>query len=68
MLLLCLLDQVLIKMANVMKEYIIKEMRLTNKNIADMIPKVVADYVQQKYKCSTYLAKQIAKELTNDGK
>jgi hypothetical protein len=55
-------------MANVMKEYIIKEMRLTNKNIADMIPKVVADYVQQKYKCSNYLAKQIAKELTHDRK
>jgi hypothetical protein len=55
-------------MANVMKEYIIKEMKLTNKNIADMIPKVVADYVQKKYKCSTYLAKQIAKELTHDRK
>jgi hypothetical protein len=56
------------KMANVMKEFIIKEMRLTNKNITDMIPKVVAEYVQQKYKCSTYLAKQISKELTNDRK
>ena len=51
-----------------MKEFIIKEMRLTNKNITDMIPKVVAEYVQQKYKCSTYLAKQISKELTNDRK
>lgn len=55
-------------MANVMKEHIIKEMKLTNKNIADMMPKVVADYVQQKYKCSAYLAKQIAKELTNERK
>lgn len=53
-------------MANLLKQHIIQEMKLNNKNIADMIPKVVADYVQQKYKCSTYLAKQIAKELTND--
>jgi hypothetical protein len=52
-------------MANIQKEYIIKEMRLKNKNIADMIPKAVEDYVKVKYKCSPYLAKQISKELTN---
>ena len=51
-----------------MKEYIIKDMKLKNKNVADMIPKAVADYVQVKYKCSPYLAKQISKELTNDRK
>ena len=51
-----------------MKEYIINEMRLQNKNITDMIPKAVEDYVRVKYKCSPYLAKQIAKQLTNDGK
>jgi hypothetical protein len=55
-------------MANLLKEHIIKTMRLQNKNIADMIPKVVEDYVKAKYNCSAYLAKQISKELTNDGK
>jgi hypothetical protein len=52
-------------MANIQKEYIIKEMRFKNKNIADIIPKAVEDYVRAKYKCSPYLAKQISKELTN---
>ena len=55
-------------MAKVMKEYIIKEMRLKNKDIAIMVPKAVEDYVRVKYKCTPYLAKQISKELTNDGK
>jgi len=27
----------------------------------------VENYVKYKYQCSTYLAKQISKELTNDG-
>jgi hypothetical protein len=54
-------------MANLKKEYVIREMRLKNKNIADMVPRVIEDYVKTKYKCSTYLAKQISKELTNDG-
>ena len=52
-------------MANIQKEYIIKEMKLKNKNIADMIPKAVEGYIKAKYKCSPYLAKQISKELTN---
>jgi hypothetical protein len=52
-------------MANIQKEYIIKEMKFKNKNISDMIPKAVEDYVRVKYKCSPYLAKQISKELTN---
>jgi hypothetical protein len=51
-------------MANLVKEHIIAEMRANNKNIKDMIPKAVADYVKAKYKCSTYIAKTIAKELT----
>ena len=55
-------------MANVMKEYIIKEMKLKNKDIAIMIPRAVEDYVRVKYKCTKYLAKQISKELTHDGK
>jgi hypothetical protein len=55
-------------MANVMKEYIIKEMRLKNKDIAIMVPKAVEDYVRVKYRCTPYLAKQISKELTNDRK
>ena len=54
-------------MANLQKEYIIKEMKLKNKNILNMIPKAVENYVKYKYQCSTYLAKQISKELTNDG-
>jgi len=55
-------------MANIVKEHIIAEMKATNKNLKDMIPKAVADYVRAKYKCSPYLAKIIAKELTNDRK
>ena len=55
-------------MANVMKEYIIKEMKLKNKDIAIMVPKAVTDYIRVKYKCTEYLAKQISKELTNDRK
>lgn len=51
-----------------MKEYIIKEMRLKNKDIAIMIPKAVENYIRVKYKCSKYLAKEISKDLTNDGK
>ena len=39
-----------------------------NKDIQIMSPKVVAGYVMHKYKCSPYLAKKIAKQLTNDGK
>jgi hypothetical protein len=53
-------------MANIQKEYIIKEMKLKNKNIADMIPQAVEDYIRAKYKCSKYLARVISKELTND--
>ena len=30
--------------------------------------KETLDYIKVKYKCSVYLAKTIAKELTNDGK
>ena len=55
-------------MANAIKEQIIKEMREQNKDIAIMIPKAVSGYVRAKYKCSAYLARQISKELTNDGK
>ena len=51
-------------MANLVKEHIIAEMKATNKNIKDMIPKAVAGYVRAKYKCSPYLAKTIAIELT----
>jgi hypothetical protein len=54
-------------MANLQKEYIIREMKLKNKNILDMIPKAVESYIKYKYQCSNYLAKQISKELTNDG-
>lgn len=55
-------------MAKAIKEQIIKEMREKNKDIAIMIPKAVEGYIKAKYKCSPYLAKQISKELTNDGK
>tara|TARA_R110000868_G_scaffold36248_2_gene128765 strand:- start:7101 stop:7277 length:177 start_codon:yes stop_codon:yes gene_type:complete len=54
-------------MPKAVKEQIIKEMKEKNKDIAIMIPKAVEDYVKFKYKCSKYLAKQISKELTNDG-
>lgn len=55
-------------MANLVKEHIIAEIRANNKDIQDMNPKVVAGYVRVKYKCSLYLSRVIAKELTNDGK
>jgi len=54
-------------MANLKKEYIIRDMKLKNKNILNMLPKAVTSYIKYKYQCSTYLAKQISKELTNDG-
>ncbi len=54
-------------MANLQKEYIIREMKLKNKDILNMIPKAVESYIKYKYQCSTYLAKKISKELTNDG-
>jgi lipopolysaccharide biosynthesis glycosyltransferase len=54
-------------MANLKKEYVIRDMKLKNKNILNMLPKAVTNYIKYKYQCSTYLAKQISKELTNDG-
>jgi len=55
-------------MANVVVQHIVKEIRLENKDIEIMSPKIIAGYVMYKYKCSPYLAKQIAKQLTNDRK
>ena len=55
-------------MANVVVEHIVKEIRLENKDIEIMSPKIIAGYVMCKYKCSPYLAKQIAKQLTDDRK
>ena len=55
-------------MANVVVEHIVKEIRVENKDIEIMSPKIVAGYVMYKYKCSSYLAKQIAKKLTDDRK
>jgi hypothetical protein len=54
-------------MLKVVKEHIIKEMKEQNKDIALMVPQSVEDYIRFKYKCSKYLAKQITKDLTNDG-
>ena len=48
------------------KEHIVQEIKLENKDIQIMSPKVVAGYVMHKYKCSPYLAKKIAKQLTDD--
>ena len=52
-------------MANVVVEHIVKEIRLENNDIEIMSPKIIAGYVMYKYKCSPYLAKQIAKKLTD---
>ena len=52
-------------MANVVVEHIVKEIRLDNKDIEIMSPKIISGYVMYKYKCSPYLAKQIAKKLTD---
>ena len=51
-------------MANLIKEHIIAEVKDGNKNIKDMNPKTIAKYVKEKYKCSPYIARTIAKELT----
>jgi hypothetical protein len=55
-------------MSKIVKEFIIKEMRLENRDIAIMLPKVVAGYIRNKYKCSAHLAREITKELTHDRK
>ena len=55
-------------MANLITEHIVKEIKLENKDIQIMSPKVVAGYVIHKYKCSPYLAKNIAKKLPDDRK
>ena len=55
-------------MANLIIEQIVKEMRLENKNIKFFSPRVIAFFVRQKYNCSPYLAKKIAKQLTDDRK
>jgi len=60
-----LCKQCLLLMANIVKEHIVKEIRLENKDIKIMCPKVIAGYVMYKYKCTPYLAKQIAKKLTD---
>ena len=52
-------------MANLITEHIVKEIKLENKDIQIMSPKIIAGYVMYKYKCSPYLAKQIAKKLTD---
>jgi hypothetical protein len=53
-------------MAKAVIEYIVKEIRLENKDIKIMSPRIIAGYVMHKYKCSPYLANKIAKQLTND--
>ena len=52
-------------MANAVVEHIVKEIKLDNKDIEIMSPKIIAGYVMYNYKCSPYLAKQIAKKLTD---
>ena len=41
-----------------------ESMKKDNKNLSDFIPKIVEEYVKKKYKCSSYLAKQVANDLT----
>jgi hypothetical protein len=55
-------------MANLITEHIVREIKLENKDIHVMSPKTIAGYVMHKYKCSPYLAKKIAKQLTDDRK
>lgn len=55
-------------MANLLTEHIVKEIRLENKDIKIMSSRIIAGYVMHKYKCSPYLAKKIAKQLTDDTK
>jgi hypothetical protein len=53
-------------MANAVVQHIVKEIKLENKDVQIMSPKIIAGYVMHKYKCSPYLAKKIAKQLTDD--
>ncbi len=55
-------------MANVVGDHIVKAIRLEYTDIEVNNPRIIAGYVMYKYKCSPYLAKQIAKQLTNDRK
>lgn len=55
-------------MANVIVNHIVEEMKLQNKDIEIMSPRIIAGYVMHKYKCTPYLAKKIAKQLTDDRK
>ena len=55
-------------MANVVVDHIVKAIKLEYTDIGVNNPRIIAGYVMYKYKCSPYLAKQIAKQLTNDRK
>jgi hypothetical protein len=53
-------------MSKVVVDHIVKQIKLENKDIKIMSPRIIAGYVMHKYKCSPYLANKIAKQLTND--
>jgi len=55
-------------MANVVLDHIVKTIRLEYTNIKVNNPRIIAGYIMHKYKCSPYLAKKIAKQLTDDRK
>ena len=55
-------------MANIVVDHIVKAIRLEYTDIKVNNPRIIAGYVMYKYKCSPYLAKQIAKQLTDDRK
>lgn len=55
-------------MANVIVDHIVKTIKLEYADISIMNPRIIAGYVMHKYKCSSYLADKIAKQLTNDRK
>lgn len=52
-------------MANVVVDHIVKAIKLEYTDIEVNNPRIIAGYVMYKYKCSPYLAKQIAKQLTD---
>jgi hypothetical protein len=44
---------------------IVTAMQQHNKDYASFIPKALEDYIKQKFKCSSYLAKLCTQDLIN---
>lgn len=47
------------------RRIIVTAMQQHNKDYASFIPKALEDYIKQKFKCSSYLAKLCTQDLIN---